>query len=150
MVRLWSELCTVNWCAVRLESLHPPPPCWEVDGNAHFLTRGRSGRKRNREREKKRRLLPRKIEIPISTNVALISTREQVFLLIERIEKLSRLYIKRSDWRPTNKMVWSSQTYNITCSHCFLYFSSCTMLKTEDWVNIHYYNRRTLTDRIYL
>lgn len=51
----WQELCTVNWCAVRLESLHPTAPCREVDGHAQPLTRGRSGRKRNTERERKKK-----------------------------------------------------------------------------------------------
>lgn len=53
MVRLWSEFCIVNWCVVRLELLYFFFFCCEVDGNVYFLIRGRLGRKRNREREKK-------------------------------------------------------------------------------------------------
>lgn len=146
----WALYSKLVRCEIRITA--PSSPLLRGGQTRPLPNKGqiRQEKKQRKRERKKSRLLPRKIEIPISTNVALISTREQVFLLIERIEKLSSLYIKRSDWRPTNKMVWSSQTYNITCSHCFLYFSSCTMLKTEDWVNIHYYNRRTLTDRIYL
>lgn len=90
-------------CEIRITA--PSSPLLRGGRKRPLPNKGQIRQEKKQRERKKSRLLPRKIEIPISTNVALISTRKQVFLLIERIEKLSRLYIKRSDGRPTNKMV---------------------------------------------